>query len=238
MLNKLITIAVDDDPNILSTLVELSKPSPLIEIAHTFTNPAEFLAKAPSLKFDLCLLDIQMPQMEGLTLAQILKNKPVIFISGSDDKFREALNLSPVDIVPKPIFKDRLYKAFEKAHNLLVESKEYELFNVAESNKKISIRLPDIMLVTTDDVDPRHKLVWLRNGEKYTLMNCKLEHLTGNSKTLVQVNRAEAVSLEAVHEVEHDLITLKGILTEDGRSKQITLGQAFKQKFKERMFFS
>jgi two-component system LytT family response regulator len=238
MLKKLKAIAVDDDVSILSTLEQMCKASPIIELVHTFTNPNEFLGKAPMLEFDLCILDIQMPQMEGITLAQVLKNKPVIFVSGSDERFRDALNLSPIDIVPKPILKDRLYKAFEKAHSLLGEKKEYELFNVAESNKKVKIRLQDILLITTDDVDPRHKQAWLRSGEKYTLMNCKIEHLTANSQALIQVNRAEAVSMEAVHEVEYDLITLKGVLTDNGKPKQVTLGAAFKKKFKERMFYS
>ncbi|HXP52816.1 MAG TPA: response regulator [Bacteroidia bacterium] len=238
MLKKLRAVAVDDNKAVLSTLTQMCKESALVELVNTFTNPNEFLEQAPMLEFDLCLLDIEMPQMEGTTLAQILGNKPIIFISGSDEKFRDALNLSPVDIVPKPIMKDRLNKAFEKACNLFAEKKEYELFNVAESNKKVKIRLGDIMLITTDDVDPRHKQAWMKNGEKYTLMNCKIEHLTANSPSLVQVNRAEAVSLEAVHEVEHDLITLKGVLAENGRPKQVTLGVAFKKKFKERMFYS
>lgn len=238
MIKKLRAIAVDDNAGILSTLQQMCKESPTVELVKTFTNPQDFLEEAPVLEFDLCLLDIQMPQMEGTTLAQVISNKPIIFISGSDEKFRDALNLSPIDIVPKPILKDRLYKAFEKAFNMYSEKKEYELFNVAESSRKVKIRLQDIMLITTDDVDPRHKQAWMRSGEKYTLMNCKIEHLTANSPILVQVNRAEAVSLEAVHEVEHDLITLKGIIAENGRPKQVTLGAAFKKKFKERMFFS
>lgn len=78
----------------------------------------------------------------------------------------------------------------------------------------------------------------MRGGGKYTLMNIKLEHLVQNSPTLVQVNRAAAVSLEAVHEVEYDLITLKDIVNESGQQMQVTLGSAFKSKFKERMYFS
>ena len=235
---KLKAIAVDDNPGVLATLQEMCKDSPFVEIVGTFTDPRKFLLKAPSLEFDICFLDIQMPEMEGTTLAQILKNKPVIFISGSDDKFRDALNLSPIDIVPKPILKDRLFKAIEKGYNQLGEKKEYQLFNVAESNKKVKIRLPDIMLITTDDIDPRHKIAWMRNGEKYTLMNTKLEHLVQNSTSLVQVNRSMAVSLEAVHEVEYDLITLKGIFDEDKKPMQVTLGSAFKAKFKEKMFYN
>jgi len=237
MLKKLKAIAVDDNSAILATLQQMCKDSPLLELIGTFTDPNEFLAKAPILEFDLCLLDIQMPKMDGTTLAQILKNKPVIFISGSDERYRDALNLSPIDIVPKPILKDRLYAAFEKAHNQLVEKIEYELFNIAESSKKVKLKLTDILMVSTDEIDPRNKEVWMRTGEKYTLMNCKIEHLTANSSSLIQINRGEAVSLEAIHEVEHDLITLKGLLADNGKPKQITLGAAFKKKLQERMFY-
>jgi two-component system LytT family response regulator len=238
MRNKLRAASVDDDPNIHATLKQMCKESPLVEIAYTYSDPEKFLSDAPTLDFDLCMLDIQMPGMEGITVAQLLNKKPVIFITGADDRFRDALNLSPVDIVPKPILKDRLFRAIEKAYNMIVEKREYELFNVAESNKKVKIRLQDILFVSTDDIDPRHKQVWLKNGETYTLMNYKLDELAEHSPTLVQVNRGELISLEAVHEVERDLITLKGIKAENGKPKQVTLSPNFKKKFMDRMFYS
>jgi len=238
MLNKLKIIAVDDSEMVLMLLEQMCKESPIVDIVRTFIDSVDFLAQAPTLEFDLCLLDINMPGMDGITLAQLLKNKPVIFIDGTDYTFKNALDLSPIDIVPKPIIQERLNKAFEKAYSLLACKREYGLFNVAESKKKVKIHLIDIMLITTDDVDPRHKLAWMRNGEKYTLMNYSIEHLTSNSSALVQVNKGEAVSMEAVHEVEHDQITLKGILSESGMPKQVTLGNAFKEKFRERMFYN
>ncbi len=238
MIKKLRTVAVDDDEYFLSSLLQLCKESPIVEVKDTFTDPTEFLKQAPELIFDLCLLDIQMPGIDGTTLAQVLNDKPVIFISGTDHKFRDAIDISPIDIVTKPIMKDRLYKAFQKAHELLVEKKEYELFNVAESRRKVNIRLVDIIFVSTDEIDPRNKQVWLKNGEKYTLMNCKMDLLTANSPSLIQVNKSQAVSLEAVHEVEYDLLTLKGITAEDGKPKQITLGMVYRAKFKERMFYN
>ena len=229
---------VDDDPNIHTTIKQMCKESPYVEIVYSYTDPEKFLTDAPLLDFDLCTLDIQMPGIEGTAVAQVLNGKPVIFITGSDDRFRDALNLSPIDIVPKPILKDRLYKAIEKAYTALAGKKEYELFNVAESNKKVKIRLGDILLVSTDEIDPRHKQVWLKNGETYTLMNYRLDDLVEHSPTLIQVNRAELVSLEAVHEVERDLITLKGVKAENGKPMQITLSPSFKKKFMDKMFYS
>ena len=237
MARKLKAIVLDDDKFIVGIIEDLCRDSSIVEIVKTFSNPKEFLEQAPMLNFDLCLLDIQMPEMEGLVVAQMLKNKPFIFITGSDDKLRDALSLSPVDVVTKPILKDRLDKALSKAYELFMDKQEYELFSVAESSKKMSLHLPDILLVVTDTVDPRHKLVYMRNGEKYTIMDCTLERLLDSCPMLVRANKAEAVSLEAVNEVEHDMATLKGIGGKDA-PKYVTLGRAFRKSFKEKLFYN
>jgi two-component system LytT family response regulator len=234
---KLKTIIVDDDPFIVSMIEDLCRDSAIVQVIKTFNNPKEFIENAPVLDFDLCLLDIQMPEMEGLVVAQMLKNKPFIFITGSDNKLRDALSLSPVDIVTKPILKDRLDRALSKAYELFMDKKEYELFSVAESSRKMNIHLPDVLLAVTDNVDPRHKLVFLRNGEKYTLMDCTLERLLDSCPLLVRANKAEAVSLEAVNEVEHDMATIKGIEGKEA-PKYVTLGRAYRKSFKERLFYN
>jgi DNA-binding LytR/AlgR family response regulator len=236
MARKLKAIIVDDDQFMVNTILDLCKDSQIVEICKTFNNPKEFIEKAPLIDFDLAMLDIQMPEMEGTIVAQMMKNKPFIFITGSDHKLRDALNLSPIDVVTKPILKDRLDKALSKAYELLADKKEYELFNVAESNKKVQIHLPDILFVTTDTVDPRHKVAFMRNGTKYTIMDCSLETLIDSCPLLVQVNKREAVSMEAVNEVEHDMITLKDITAKDA-PKYANLGRAYKKSFKEKMFY-
>ena len=174
--------------------------------------------------------------MERTLVAQLLKNKPFIFVTGADNKLRDALNLSPIDIITKPILKDRLDKALAKAHELLMDKNEYDLFNVAESRRKLKIHLPDIMMVGTDGVDPRHKIAIMRNGEKHTIMDCTLEFLMDSCASLVQVNKREAISLEVVNEVDHDLVTLKPMADKDA-PKHITLGRAFRKSFKERLFY-
>jgi DNA-binding LytR/AlgR family response regulator len=236
MARKLKAIVVDDDPFMVSMIQDLCKDSQIVEVYKAFNNPKEFIDKAPQLDFDLAMLDIQMPEMEGTIVAQMMKNKPFIFITGSDNKLRDALSLSPIDVVTKPIMKDRLDKALAKAYELLMDKKEYELFNVAESSKKVKLHLPDILFVGTDTVDARHKLVCLRNGEKYTIMDSSLEDLLDSCPLLVQVNKREAVSMEAVNEVEHDMVTLKAMAAKDA-PKYVTLGRAFRKSFKEKLFY-
>jgi two-component system LytT family response regulator len=236
MARKLKLVVLDDDPYIISVIRDLCKDSQIVEISKTFNYPLDFIKQVPLLDFDLAVLDVQMPEMEGIIVAQMLKKKPFIFVTGADDRLRDVLSLSPIDVVTKPILKDRLDKAFEKAYELLSDKREYAMFNVAESNRKMKLRLPDIMLAVTDEVDPRHKIVYLKSGEKYTIMDYSLEKLIDACPTLIQVNKREAVSMEVVNEVEYDMIMLRGIQGNEV-PKYVTLGRAFSKPFKERMFF-
>jgi len=236
MARKLKTVIIDDSPGIIKMLLDLCQESPLVEIIRTFSNPREFLDNAPILEFDLCLIDVEMPEMDGITLAQMLINKPFIFVTGADNMLRNALNLAPVDIVTKPIMKDRLDKALAKAYELFMDKQEYDVFNVAESKSKVKIQLSDIMLVITDSIDPRNKIVFLRNGEKYTLMDCRLKRLLDICPLLIQVNKSEAVSLEAIHQIEHETATLRGIEGPDV-PKYINIGRSYKKPFQERLFY-
>jgi DNA-binding LytR/AlgR family response regulator len=236
MARKLKTVVIDDEESIIQIILDLCHDSPFVEIIETFSSPKEFLKAAPLLDFDLCLIDIEMPEMDGLTLAQMLNNKPFIFITDADSKLRNALSLAPVDIVTKPILKDRFDKALSKAYELFADKLDYELFNVAESKTKIKLHLPDILLVITDSIDPRNKIVFLRNGEKYTIMDCTLLRLLDLCPLLIQVNKSEAVSLEAIHEVEHEIATIKNIQDTDA-PKYISIGRIYRKSFKERLFY-
>jgi two-component system LytT family response regulator len=236
MNTKIKVAVVDDDDAMHDILHDYYNDSGLIEIKFDFTDSRKFMEAAPSLDFDLCLLDITMPGADGLLIAQLLKNKPFIFITGSDDKLKAALGLEPMDIVTKPFNKTRLDHAIEKAHKMIVENNQYALFSVAECNRKVSIHLPDILFVGTDEYDPRHKPIILKGGVKYTIMDCSLEELLSLTNHLVQVNRRELISLEVINEVEHDLISVKNTCP-DIMPKEVTLSRAYKKTVSKRIFF-
>jgi DNA-binding LytR/AlgR family response regulator len=236
MPHKLQAIIVDDEQHIINIIQALCKDSQYVEIIKTFTNPVDFLNEAPKLDFDLALLDMQMPEMEGTVVAQMLKNKAFMFITGAKEKLYEVLGLSPIDVVTKPIMKDRLESAMAKAHKLLKDTKEFGAFSIAESKHKVKLRLPDIMLAVTDEDDPRHKMVYMRDGETYTLMDTTLETLTEMCPALHQVSKREAVSMDIVNEIEHDMVTLKKLAAPNA-PKYVTLGRAFSKTFKEKLFY-
>lgn len=233
-MRKLKCVLVDDDPLLLQIMQDLCENSPVAEITHSFLSPKEFLNSMPTLDFDLCLLDIYMPELEGLVLAQLLEGKPVIFVTGTDSKLKEALDLAPIDIITKPVRKERLDKALAKAYSLIYEKKEFALFNIAENKGKVKLKIEDMFFIQSDSSDPRNKKVYLKDGSKCTLMDYTFERLLEISPKLIQVNKSEIVSLDAVEGVNHDVITLK-ISHGKHKSTEVSLSSSYKKRFLERL---
>lgn len=236
MPTKLKAVIVDDDPLSVAMLKDYCEDSGLVEVVACYNDPRNFLNDAKKLKFELCLLDIMMPEMEGTAVAQILKDKPVIFVTGVYEKLKEALDLSPIDVITKPIYKVRFDKAIAKAFTLLATKEEYKVFNVAESVDKIKLCLPDILLIITDKTDSRHKQVFMRDGKMHTLMDYSLEEILERCPSLLQINKSAAVSLEAIGEVEHDNLRLTGIKDPEAPDA-IYLGRSFRKELMSKLAY-
>ncbi|MBB6130750.1 LytR/AlgR family response regulator transcription factor [Mucilaginibacter lappiensis] len=72
-------------------------------------------------QIDLLLLDIEMPGMSGMELAESLKSKRpvIIFITSLPGYAVDAFNLNVVDFLVKPVTASRFLKAIEKAKELI-----------------------------------------------------------------------------------------------------------------------
>ena len=105
-MNKL--LVVDDDPEIASLLSELLELEGF-EV-ETANNGMQALEKF-DMTFDLILLDIMMPEMNGLSVLSQLRSKftvPVIFLTAKDNEYDKiiGLELGADDYILKP-FNDR-----------------------------------------------------------------------------------------------------------------------------------
>jgi two-component system LytT family response regulator len=238
-MNKKIKIAiVDDDDYVHDFLNTIYSNSEIVEMKYSFTDPGEFIKAASDIDFGLCMLDVRMPGIDGLEVAKLIGKKPIIFVTGSDDKLPEALAFSPIDIVTKPFTRERIDRALQKASKLITEEGiNYGLFNVAESRKKVCVHLKDILFVKTDDVDARNKQVVLKCGVQYTFMNYSLTEIQKLAGHLVQVNRQELISVENISEVNIDHVTLK---SSNGTCvpTKIALSEGHKEQVSKRMFYN
>lgn len=121
-------LLVDDSAVIRRLLADVLSGDPALEIVGQAPNGRVALEKLPALKPDLVILDVEMPEMDGLeTLAEIRKREPrlpVIMFSSLTERGAivtlEALALGASDYVTKPSNTGNMATALQRVRDELI----------------------------------------------------------------------------------------------------------------------
>ncbi|WP_108671444.1 LytR/AlgR family response regulator transcription factor [Peribacillus acanthi] len=117
------TLIVDDNRDAVEILEYYISQFSGVEIIGVCSDGEEMVEEVMMKKPDLVLADINMPKKNGVdAIKECMSFHPglkFIFITGYDEFAIEAFRLAAVDYIVKPVEKDRLYKAMEKARSLL-----------------------------------------------------------------------------------------------------------------------
>ena len=112
---KLTVLLVDDSRTVLSKIEKAVEASEEAEIVGTASNGAEAIQKASELKPDLVIMDIVMPDIDGLAALRMLQAKqPEIRVAmlssvgGMASKAEEAFRLGAVQVLGKPVDEETL----------------------------------------------------------------------------------------------------------------------------------
>lgn len=123
VLSNRIVYVVDDDRNVrLMTSYMLSGAD---LISHPFASGADFLSALPDLKPGCVLVDVRMPDMDGLAVIAELARRgiewPVIFMTGHGEVpiAVEAMKLGAIDFLQKPFKEENLLACFDRGFALL-----------------------------------------------------------------------------------------------------------------------
>jgi FixJ family two-component response regulator len=110
---------LDDDASMLKALGRLMNSAGFI--AEKFNDPATFLAKLQHAPCRVAVLDVRMPQMNGLEVQVCLRRASpetrIIFISGRDDPVvrQNALDAGAVAFLAKPFDDENLVRLVREA---------------------------------------------------------------------------------------------------------------------------
>lgn len=111
-------LIVDDEIDTLNEINFYVKQHEAFNCSVTCTNPLQALEEAEKTQFDAALLDIEMPVMNGIELAErlfnILPEIKIVFITAYNSYATEAFDVNAIDYVLKPIRKERLTRALDR----------------------------------------------------------------------------------------------------------------------------
>jgi len=143
-------LVVDDEPPARMRLAKMVEAFAGYELCATADNGDMALELAASHQPDIVLMDIRMPGKDGLQAAKQLADNPnppaLIFCTAYDEHALVAFEANAVEYLLKPIRKEQLLRALEKAQSV----------NRAQM----------LMLGDTDDAGPATLLVKIRGSEE------------------------------------------------------------------------
>jgi len=180
-LNILIT---DDEAPARSRLRDLLSDIDNIHIVAEAKNGKEALDLAGELQPDIVLLDIRMPEMDGIEAAQHLQKLPkppaIIFTTAFDNYAIQAFDMNAVDYLLKPIRSERLQTALQKARTLLPQqlaaltplSPQRTHLSITERGRILLVPLADIIYLRAE-----LKYITVRTAEREYLIEESLTHL-------------------------------------------------------------
>ncbi|MCH3923478.1 MAG: response regulator transcription factor [Bacteroidales bacterium] len=139
-------IIIDDEPLAVELLKSYVEKTPFLKLIGSFSSAVSAMETINEMSPDLIFLDIQMPEVNGITFAHAIPDTTrIIFTTAFDQYAVEGYRLNAVDYLVKPISYNDFVRAAHKA-------------NMAQ-NAMYNIPSPLGMV--------RHEPIWVKSESKY-----------------------------------------------------------------------
>lgn len=215
-------LVCDDEPLARERLVRLVNTLDGIEVAGEAANGREAVQTAERLRPDVVLMDIRMPDMDGIEaaacLAQAEQPPSLIFCTAYDEHALEAFRVKALDYLLKPVNRDDLSAALERVRSLKGAAESHS----ADGRRQyISARTHrGLELVPVDDIRyflADQKYITVRYGDGEVLIDETLKDLeTEFGDQFVRVHRNALAALRYIEGMEqassgHHQLRLRGL---------------------------
>lgn len=212
----MIRIAVVDDDNIMISKISTLINKHIKQEKHidSFNSGTDFFYSSNKFSYDILFLDIDMPEIDGFTIAgelhAIKPDMPIIFISNMENLILSSIRYSPLAFIRKQQMEKDLLDNLDLIHNKLSLSNAAFIVNV--NNTDISIPLREIMYFEMINHDlyvytqyNNYKKMRNRNNET----NLKKLYEQYSSEGFILASRNYLVNYRFINFIEHDKIILK-----------------------------
>ncbi|MBS1785048.1 MAG: response regulator transcription factor [Acidobacteria bacterium] len=213
-------LIVDDEPLARQRLRDLLTDTPDVDIAGECGDGGQAVMAIESLKPDLVLLDVQMPELDGFDVIEAVgvdRMPPTLFITAHDQHALRAFEVHALDYLLKPFDRTRFEEALQRARAWIGKATPDRperisslLDEVQESRPpmdRILVRSGDHhLLLKTSDIQ------WIEAEDNYIRLHVEgTSHLVRMTMTTVlrrldparfkRVHRSSIVNLDFVKEL-------------------------------------
>ncbi len=233
-------LVVDDEELARARIKELLADIPDVEVAGEAENGLRAVELVGELGPDVVILDIQMPGMDGFEVVEALTHVPlVIFATAFDEYAIKAFEVNSVDYLLKPISRERLGEAIERARSLLddtpqlddqmarlaglIRSRDMRRLPVMKGKKIVLVDLDDIVWIGVED-----ELVFVHTASEKYMMNATMAELESrlDPRVFFRSHRSSIVNLNHVKEIVPWFSGKYKIIVDDEKKSELVLSRA------------
>jgi two-component system, LytTR family, response regulator len=233
---KLNCVIVEDEPLARNLLTEYVRKVPSLNLIEACSSPIIALEVLRNNPIDVLFLDVQMPELTGISLLKVLQKRPLVILTTAYSEYAlQGYELDVVDYLLKPITFERFLKAVDKV-TLRLDSKkspaiiaekppaavEQPFVFIKDGTKLVKVVFDDILYV---EGLKDYVTIHLNNQKIVSLQRLKtLEEQLPPDK-FIRVHNSFIVALRAIDVVHKNHVQI--------RNAQIPIGETYKKSFRE-----
>ncbi|MGP4039397.1 response regulator transcription factor [Gracilibacillus sp. D59] len=242
-MDKKVILVVDDEPRSrqgIKKTIERTSPDQYEVI--TAANAAEAIERISHEKIHVLITDIRMPEVTGLELLKKLKEKakdPVVIVISAYSEFEyahEALELGVVNYLLKPIAKEKLMEAIDKAIELEKQREKTGMFNKIVDDKLLEMQqLSKYNRAVKEAMDyiDQHYDEELTLKEVAIQVHLNASYLSALFKEELQVTFSEYVTRKRIQEAKKLLLSTDLTIAEIAEKSGYQTSKYFIKLFKQ-----
>lgn len=231
-------LIVDDEFLARKLLQDYVSKMPELQLAGTAQNAFEAFSFCKEHPVDILLLDIHMPDLNGIELARTLRTVPaVIFTTAYSEYALQSYEVSAVDYLLKPIAIPRFMQAIEKAVARLRRTTDVSALPTADAQQpsasyllvKADYKLYKINFADLLYIEGQHEYVSFYTRERRITALYSLKSLEEQlpRDRFVRVHKSYIVSIDNISEIEQLSLTVAG--------QKIPIGGSYRDALMERL---
>ena len=240
-------IIVDDEPHLVDYLAsKLKELWPELELVGTAFSGRSALSLAQKVQPDIAFLDIHMPGLSGLQVAEALPaNTKIVFVTAFDEYAVDAFQRAAIDYLLKPVSDTRLMQTLERLRSNPSQDRSDLLTLMTDLSSERKSYLQWIragfddttQLVSVQDVvyfkaDLKYTEIFTQNGQYLVRQSLKEFQSKLDPDQFWQIHRGMIVRVEQIVLAKRDLRGRYTITLRD-RPEVLRASQAFGHLFKQ-----
>lgn len=222
-------VIVDDEKISRAVIENYVQQTPTLNLVGSYSNGHDLKKALINKKIDLILLDINMPEINGIDILKTVTDIPqVVFITGHTDYAIEAFEYDVTDYLVKPIQYGRFLKAIDKAqkiHSVFGENEEDNNTIYIKSDSRL-IKI-DLNKITFIEALGDYVRIHTKMGKHTVLSTMKAMEQKLSDQDFLRIHKSYIVRLDKIQKVVRNNVYLE--------TQAIPVSRSYKDILRERL---